>query len=159
VAGITVIAGGADADYSSSRFICAAGSSSTRLGGVSFFQFIAIAAHPRIASALTLTIGAMRRLLYAERNRSGRHTFTIVGQIVGVEIMKSSCGAIAISFVVVVTAFPTSVLAADGRCQQLEALHAQYAGVTLTPEQQTMKRQMTTWYRGHCGARHAARED
>jgi hypothetical protein len=106
-----------------------------------------------------LTIRAMRRLSCAERNRSSRHTFTIVGQIVGVEIMKSSCGAIAISFVVVVTAFPTSVLAADGRCQQLEALHAQYAGVTLTLEQQTMKRQMTAWYRGHCGARHAARED
>ena len=40
VAGITVIAGGADADYSSSRFICAAGSSSNRLGGVSFSQLL-----------------------------------------------------------------------------------------------------------------------
>jgi hypothetical protein len=73
--------------------------------------------------------------------------------------MNLSIGAIAIAFAVVAAAFPTPVLATDGRCQQLEALHAQYAGVTLTPDQQAMKRQMTAWYHGHCGAHHAARED
>jgi hypothetical protein len=77
----------------------------------------------------------------------------------GSKIMNLSIGAIAITFAVVAAGFPTPVLATDGRCQQLEALHAQYAGVTLTPDQQVMRRQMTAWYHGHCGARHAARED
>jgi hypothetical protein len=73
--------------------------------------------------------------------------------------MKPFFGVIAISFAVLAAVFPTPVLADDGRCQQLQALHAQYAGVTLTRDQQAMKRQMTAWYYGHCGGRHAARED
>jgi hypothetical protein len=73
--------------------------------------------------------------------------------------MKLSFGVIAITFTAFAALFPTPVLADDGRCQQLVALHAQYAGVALTPDQQAMKRQMTAWYHGHCGAHHAARED
>jgi hypothetical protein len=74
-------------------------------------------------------------------------------------MFKPSFGAIAISLTVFAALFPTPVLADDGRCQQLVVLHAQYAGVTLTPDQQATKRQMTAWYHGHCGGRHAARED
>jgi hypothetical protein len=74
-------------------------------------------------------------------------------------MMKPYFGAIVVAFTVFAALFPTPVLADDGRCQQLEALHAQYAGVTLTPDQQATKRQMTAWYHGHCGGRHAARED
>ena len=74
-------------------------------------------------------------------------------------MFKTSFGAIAISFTAFAALFPGPVLADDGRCQQLVVLHAQYAGVTLTPDQQAMKRKMTAWYYGHCGGRHAARED
>jgi hypothetical protein len=74
-------------------------------------------------------------------------------------MFRTSFGAIAISFAVFAALFPTPVLADDGRCLQLVALNAQYAGVALTPDQKAMKRQMTAWYHGHCGGRHAARED
>jgi hypothetical protein len=39
---------------------------------------------------------------------------------------------------------------ADERCQQLEALNRQYAGVTLTSYQKDLKRQMVAWYRQNC---------
>lgn len=48
---------------------------------------------------------------------------------------------------------------ADERCQQLEALHAQYAGVQLTPEQQQLKRTLVAWYYGHCRGHHVATKD
>jgi hypothetical protein len=71
-------------------------------------------------------------------------------------MFQTSFGAIAVPFTVFAAVFPTPVTADDGRCQQLEALHAQYAGVSLTPDQQAMKRKMTAWYYGHCDGRHAA---
>jgi hypothetical protein len=42
---------------------------------------------------------------------------------------------------------------ADDRCQQLEALHQQYAGVTLTSSQQALKRKLVAWYYRHCRTR------
>ena len=39
------------------------------------------------------------------------------------------------------------------RCQQLEALNRQYAGVTLTSSQQQLKRQLVAWYRQNCHTR------
>jgi hypothetical protein len=53
----------------------------------------------------------------------------------------------------IVVTLPSSALAVDGRCQQLEALHAQYAGVELTPSQKVLKKQLTAWYVGHCRGR------
>jgi hypothetical protein len=39
---------------------------------------------------------------------------------------------------------------ADERCQQLEALNRQYAGVTLTSSQQQLKRKLVAWYFTNC---------
>jgi hypothetical protein len=74
-------------------------------------------------------------------------------------MLRTSFGAFAaISAALVVASFPNRVLA-DERCQQLESLHAQYAGVELTAEQKVLKQKLVAWYYGHCGARHATRED
>lgn len=59
---------------------------------------------------------------------------------------------------IVAEGWPTSVLA-DARCQQLEALHAQYAGVELTSEQKHLKQKLVAWYYGHCRGRHVAGAD
>jgi hypothetical protein len=45
---------------------------------------------------------------------------------------------------------------ADDRCQQLEVLHAQYAGVELTPDQKQIKVQLVAWYNVHCRRHHLA---
>jgi len=37
----------------------------------------------------------------------------------------------------------------DG-CRQIEALARQYAGVTLTSQQQAIKRKLAAWYRRNC---------
>jgi hypothetical protein len=52
--------------------------------------------------------------------------------------------------------FASTAALADERCQQLEALARQYAGVTLTSAQQQMKRQMVAWYKQNCRTRRAA---
>ena len=52
---------------------------------------------------------------------------------------------------------PTRSLA-DERCQQLEALHARYAGVELTSYQKVLKQKLVAWYHEHCGGRHVADE-
>lgn len=41
---------------------------------------------------------------------------------------------------------------ADERCAQLEALNQQYAGVTLTSDQQQLKRRLVAWYKKNCGS-------
>ena len=41
---------------------------------------------------------------------------------------------------------------ADERCAQLVALNQQYAGVTLTSEQQVLKRKLVAWYQANCGS-------
>jgi hypothetical protein len=48
---------------------------------------------------------------------------------------------------------------ADERCQQLEALRAQYAGVELTSDQKQIKVQLVAWYHVHCRRHHEARAD
>jgi hypothetical protein len=45
---------------------------------------------------------------------------------------------------------------ADPRCQELEALHAKYAGTKLTPDQQKLKQKLVAWYHDHCGSDHVA---
>ena len=45
---------------------------------------------------------------------------------------------------------------ADDRCQQLEALHRQYAGVALSSEQKRIKRQLVAWYNRNCKQRRAS---
>jgi hypothetical protein len=39
---------------------------------------------------------------------------------------------------------------ADDRCQQLEALNQQYAGVQLTSAQKHLKSQLVAWYKQNC---------
>ena len=57
----------------------------------------------------------------------------------------------------VLASVPT-VAFADERCEQLVALNRQYAGVTLTAEQQVLKRKLVSWYQANCGnARSASR--
>jgi hypothetical protein len=51
----------------------------------------------------------------------------------------------------------STVSLADQRCQQLEALHRQYIGVSLTSDQQRLKRRLVSWYNSHCRSRRAAR--
>ncbi len=41
---------------------------------------------------------------------------------------------------------------ADDRCRQLEALNQQYAGVSLTSDQQQLKRRLVAWYKANCGS-------
>jgi hypothetical protein len=46
---------------------------------------------------------------------------------------------------------------ADYRCNQLEELHRQYIGVSLSSEQQALKRKLLAWYNANCRQRRAAR--
>jgi hypothetical protein len=50
----------------------------------------------------------------------------------------------------------TGAAKADDRCQQLEALHRQYAGVALTADQKRIKRQLVAWYNKNCKQRRAS---
>ena len=43
------------------------------------------------------------------------------------------------------------------KCQQLENLARQYAGVELTGPQKQLKRKLVAWYYKNCGERSAAR--
>ena len=47
-----------------------------------------------------------------------------------------------------------AALAEDARCEQLVALHRQYAGVALTSEQQVLKRKLVAGYSANCGGVH-----
>jgi hypothetical protein len=42
---------------------------------------------------------------------------------------------------------------ADDNCQQLETLSRQYAGVTLTVDQEKLKRRLVVWYEKNCRER------
>jgi hypothetical protein len=46
---------------------------------------------------------------------------------------------------------------ADSRCRQLEDLHRQYQGVSLTSDQQALKRKLVSWYNANCRERRASR--
>jgi hypothetical protein len=46
---------------------------------------------------------------------------------------------------------------ADSRCTQLEELHRQYQGVSLTSDQQALKRKLVAWYNANCRQRRASR--
>ena len=46
---------------------------------------------------------------------------------------------------------------ADSRCRQLEDLHRQYQGVSLTSDQQALKRKLVAWYNANCRERRASR--
>lgn len=50
----------------------------------------------------------------------------------------------------------STAVMADARCQQLEALNRQYLGVSLTSEQQQLKRRLVAWYNSNCRGRRAA---
>jgi hypothetical protein len=93
-------------------------------------------------------------------NNADRRAFdlrTIWGQLSGIFIMpRPLFGAFAALFVAaMVSSLPTRSFA-DERCQKLEALHAQYAGVVLTSSQKALKRKLVVWYYGHCGAHNAS---
>jgi hypothetical protein len=46
---------------------------------------------------------------------------------------------------------------ADSRCAQLEELNRQYIGVSLSSEQQALKRKLVAWYNVNCRQRRASR--
>ena len=46
---------------------------------------------------------------------------------------------------------------ADSRCRQLEDLHRQYQGVSLSSDQQALKRKLLAWYSANCRERRASR--
>jgi hypothetical protein len=46
---------------------------------------------------------------------------------------------------------------ADPRCTQLEELNRQYMGVSLTSDQQALKRKLVAWYNANCRQRRASR--
>lgn len=46
---------------------------------------------------------------------------------------------------------------ADYRCKQLEDLHRQYIGVSLTTDQQALKRKLVAWYNANCRQKSASR--
>lgn len=51
----------------------------------------------------------------------------------------------------------TASIAEDFRCKQLEDLHRQYIGVSLSTDQQALKRQLVAWYNANCKTRRASR--
>jgi hypothetical protein len=51
----------------------------------------------------------------------------------------------------------TSSMADDYRCKQLEELHRQYIGVSLSSDQQALKRKLVAWYNSNCKQRRASR--
>jgi hypothetical protein len=46
---------------------------------------------------------------------------------------------------------------ANSRCTQLEELNRQYMGVSLTSDQQALKRKLVAWYKANCRQRRASR--
>ncbi len=48
------------------------------------------------------------------------------------------------------TIAPSTASLANDNCQRLEALHRQYAGVTLTSAQKALKRKLVAWYDKNC---------
>jgi hypothetical protein len=59
---------------------------------------------------------------------------------------------LAISLTALVGFVPTRSFA-DERCQQLEALRAQYAGVVLTADQEQLKIKLVAWYNVNIAAK------
>jgi hypothetical protein len=55
-------------------------------------------------------------------------------------------------FAGLVLATASTAAFADERCEQLVALNRQYAGVSLTSEQQLLKRKLVAWYQANCGS-------
>lgn len=45
----------------------------------------------------------------------------------------------------------------DSRCAQLEELNRQYMGVSLSSDQQALKRKLVAWYTANCRQRRASR--
>jgi hypothetical protein len=67
------------------------------------------------------------------------------------KMINSSFGILlAVSVGVWVPLISTHSLA-DERCRQLEALHAKYAGVQLTPDEKVLKVKLVAWYSANCG--------
>jgi len=50
-----------------------------------------------------------------------------------------------------------SMAQSDSRCTQLEELNRQYMGVSLTSDQQALKRKLVAWYNANCRQRRASR--
>jgi hypothetical protein len=66
-------------------------------------------------------------------------------------VITGHCGRMLCAglFLAIAPMASTASLANDN-CQRLEALHRQYAGVTLTGEQKKLKRKLVAWYYKNC---------
>ena len=63
-------------------------------------------------------------------------------------------GALCAGLFLSITSTPSM---ADYRCKHLEELNRQYIGVSLSSDQQQIKRKLVAWYNANCRQRRAAR--
>jgi hypothetical protein len=77
----------------------------------------------------------------------------------GSKMMRLTSAAILAASVTAFVGLNPARSFADERCQQLEALHARYAGVELTAYQKVLKRKLVAWYHEHCGDRHVVADE
>lgn len=85
-----------------------------------------------------------RRMKIMQLERTGSFIMSLANNAVALRFGLALCAGLVFS------AISTAALA-DARCEQLVALNQQYAGVTLTGEQQSLKRKLVAWYNVNCG--------
>lgn len=76
--------------------------------------------------------------------------------------MQKTCSTmfaygVGVLFTGLTLSFTSTAATADERCRQLEELNRQYMGVSLTSDQQALKRKLVAWYNANCRSRRAAR--
>jgi hypothetical protein len=71
-------------------------------------------------------------------------------------IIFNHTAALTISLLAVVLVMSVKPAQADDNCQRLESLALEYAGVTLSAEQEHLKRRLVIWYKENCRERRAA---
>lgn len=71
---------------------------------------------------------------------------------VSTHILGALCAGLFLSFT-----STASMAESDPRCTQLEELNRQYMGVSLTSDQQALKRKLVAWYNTNCRQRRASR--
>jgi hypothetical protein len=95
----------------------------------------------------------LRRWVRSTKKRMDGERYSMGQRIFGVST-RFCLGALGAGLFLSITS--TSSMA-DYRCTQLEELHRQYIGVSLSSEQQMLKRKLLAWYNANCRQRRAAR--
>ena len=95
-------------------------------------------------------LSCLRGFVYArcmetmQLERTGPSIMPLATKAVALRLALALCAGLA-------SAAVSTAALADARCEQLVALNQQYAGVTLTGEQQSLKRKLVAWYNVNCG--------